>query len=246
MAARRTHAVVVGVVATVLYAMACVATLRLTGHDVRPLFEGIGPSSPYRWVAPPKEFAPGNVRPQPLSTEVRLDATGSQAVGLTSDDSQMIVNLAAGAVPVRPGDDRVVVTFVPLDPATLGRLPPPLRAAGNAYRVRLTYRPSGQPVTALAAPGDLLLLVPEPVDTLLFSPDGQTWTRITTRHEAGSGGESASFPGAGYYLAGTSRPPPSAAASPGRGYGTATVVVVVAVVAVALAWTPYVVARRRR
>ena len=242
---RRRPPVLIGLGLTIAYVLVCITTLRVTGHDVRPLFEGIGPDSPYRWVKPPKEFAAGNVKPTTSSTDVALDATGSQSAGLLSSDSQMVVNLDAGAVPARPGDDHVTATFVPIDPATLGRLTPPMRADGNAYRVEMTYQPSGQPVPALAAPADVLLLVPEPADTLLFSDDGRTWKALESQHEAGSGGESASFAGAGHYLAGTSRPPPTPIASSGRGYGTVAVVVAVALLAIALAWTPYVVSRRR-
>lgn len=244
--ARRRRPALIGLGLTVAYSLVCVVTLRVTGHDVRPLFEGIGPDSPYRWVNPPKEFAPGNVKPKTASTDVTLDATGSQSAGLLSSDSQMVLNLDAGAVPARPGDSQVSVTFVPLDPATLGRLTPPMRPAGNAYRVEMTYRPSGQAVPALAAPADVLLLVPEPADTLLFSDDGRTWRLLESKHEAGSGGESAAFIGAGYYLAGTRRPPPSPVASSARGYGTVIVIVAVALLAIALAWTPYVLARVRR
>ena len=41
------------------YALVCLTTLRVTGHDVRPLFEGIGPDSPYRWVNPPEGVRAG-------------------------------------------------------------------------------------------------------------------------------------------------------------------------------------------
>ena len=57
-AARRRRPAAIGLGLAVAYALVCLTTLRVTGHDVRPLFEGIGPSSPYEWVNPPKEFAP--------------------------------------------------------------------------------------------------------------------------------------------------------------------------------------------
>jgi hypothetical protein len=245
LAARRRRPGPVGLALTLVYVLACVATLALTGDHVRPLFEGVGPNSPYEWVNPPKEFAAGNVRPKPVSTDVTLDATGSQSTGLTSSDGQFVLTLDAGAVAPRAGNDHVRVSFAPRDPATLGRLPRPLRADGNAYRVTMSYRPSGDPVAGLQRPAVVLVQVPEPSDTLLFSSDGRMWTRIETRHEPGSGGESASFAGLGYYVAGTSRPPATAVAPGGRGYGTAVVILAVALVAVALAWTPYIVTRRR-
>ena len=245
-AARRRRPALIGLGLAAAYALVCLATLRVTGHDVRPLFEGVGPNSPYQWVNPPKEFAPGNVRPKRASTDVELQANGSQAAGLLSADSQLVVNLDAGAAPAKAGDNRVTVTFVPLDPAKLGKLTPPMRPDGNGYRVEMTYKPSGDPVAALKAPANLLLIVPEPADTVLFSTDGRTWKRLDSKHESASGAESATFLGPGYYLAGTRRPPPSPVASSSRGYGAVTVIVAVGLLAIALAWTPYVRRRLRR
>jgi hypothetical protein len=221
-----------------LYAVALVTTLRVTGHDVRPLFQGIGPDSPYRWVNPPPEFAPGNVPPRPSSTDIELRATGSQSAGLVSDDSQLIINLNENAVPPHAGDNTVTIAFTPLDPAELGPLTPPMRPDGNAYRVEMTYKPSGQAVPDLTTPGNVLVIVPEPADGVLFSRDGRTWEALDSRHEAGSGGQSASITAPGYFLAGTSRPPPSPAGSDG-GYDTVVVVAVVAVLAIVLAGAPY-------
>jgi len=245
-AARRRRPVLIGLGLATAYAVVCLATLRVTGHDVRPLFEGVGPSSPYQWVNPPKEFATGNVTPKSSSTDIELQANGSQAAGLLSSDSQLVVNLNAGAVPPKAGDNRVTVTFVPLDPAKLGRLTPPLRPDGNAYRVEISYKPSGDPVPALRAPGDLLLIVPEPADTVLFSPDGRAWKQLASKHESASGAESAAFLSAGYYLAGTRRAPPSPVSSSSRGYSTVTVIVAVGLLAIALSRAPYVLQRLRR
>jgi hypothetical protein len=244
-AARRRRPVLIGLGLAAAYAVVCLTTLRVTGHDVRPLFEGVGPSSPYRWVNPPKEFAPGNVKPRASSTDVELLTNGSKAAGLLSSDSQLVINLNASSVPPKAGDNRVTIKFVPLDAATLGKLTPPMRPDGNAYRVEMAYKPSGTPVTALTTTGDVLLIVPEPADTILFSTDGQTWKKLDSRHESGSGAESATFASPGYYLAGTSQPPPSPVAKSSRGYGTVVVVAAVGLLAIVLAWTPYMRQRLR-
>jgi hypothetical protein len=244
-AASRGRPALIGLGLAAAYALVCLTTLRVTGHDVRPLFEGVGPSSPYRWLNPPKEFAPGNVKPSTSSTDVDLLATGSKAAGLLSSDSQLVINLQAASVPPKAGDNRVTVKFVPLDAATLGKLTPPMRPDGNAYRVQMTYKPSGTPVPALTAPGNVLVIVPEPADAILFSADGRTWKQLDSRHESGSGAESATFSGPGYYLAGTRQPPPSPVSTSGRGYGTVVVIVAVGLLAIVLAWTPYVRQRLR-
>jgi hypothetical protein len=242
--ARRPYAV--GFALLAVYAVVCVATLRSTGNAVRPLFEGIGPAAPYRWVNPPKEFEPGNIAPERSSSDVELRPDGSQAAGLLSSDSQLVLNVPKGAVAARPGDSTVSFGFDPVDPAQLANVDEPLRAAGNAYLVDITYKPSGEAAGTLAAPADLLLITPEPADAILFSPDGQSWTRLeSSKHEPGSGGVSASFTEPGYYLAGTSRPAASAVGSADQGYGTVVAIVVVALLAITLAWTPFFLQRRR-
>ena len=244
-AGRRRRPALIGLGLAAVYALVCLTTLRVMGHTVRPLFEGVGPSSPYRWVNPPKEFAPGNVKPGASSTDVDLLANGSKASGLLSSDSQLVINLQAGAVPANAGDNRVTVKFVPLDASKLGRLTPPMRPDGNAYRVEMSYKPSGAPVATLTAPGNVLVVVPEPADTILFSEDGRAWKQLASRHESASGAESAAFASPGYYLAGTRQPLPSPVGTSGRGYGTVVVIVVVGLLAIVLAWTPYVRQRLR-
>jgi hypothetical protein len=236
----------IGLALVTVYAGACIVTLRLTGNDVRPLFEGVGPAAPYRRVDPPKEFEPGNIEPERSSTDVELRADGSQSAGLLSADSQLVLNVSKGAIPARPGETGVSFVFEPLDPAQLAGVDAPLRADGNAYRVDITYKPSDEPVGKLAAPADLLLITPEPGDAVLFSANGRSWTRLmSSKHEPGTGGVSATFTEAGYYLAATSRPPASAVGSSDEGYGTVLAIAVVAVLAIALVWTPFLLQRRR-
>ena len=55
----RPSAVAVGAALVALYVATVVGTMSF-GHHVRPLFEGIGPPPPYRWVHPPPGFASGN------------------------------------------------------------------------------------------------------------------------------------------------------------------------------------------
>jgi len=104
----------VGIAILVVYALAAALTLGTTGHPLRPLFEGIGPSSPYRWVNPPPDFAASNVKPEPATTDIELDAAGSKPAGLSTPDGQVVLNLPAGAVAPRPGDTNVAVTVTAL------------------------------------------------------------------------------------------------------------------------------------
>ena len=71
-------------------------------------------------------------------------------------------------------------------------------ASGSIYAIAamglvVTYKPSGAPVATLTAPGNVLVVVPEPADTILFSEDGRAWKQLASRHESASGAESAAL-----------------------------------------------------
>jgi hypothetical protein len=191
-----------GVLAGAVYLVALAATALVTTQHVRPLFEGIGPAAPYRWVNPPREFAAGNQPPAPLKGSITLGPPAA----LNTSDGQVIVTVGAGGFAAHGADTTIDVAIDPLDPATLGPAPAPLRADGNAYRIALTYRPSGAAVGPLAAAGNIALQVPEPAETILFSTDGHAWQRLDA-HTAGQPTlEGATFTQPGFYLAATSSP----------------------------------------
>jgi hypothetical protein len=184
-----------------LYLAVVAVTALVVDHPVRPLFEGVGPAAPYRWVNPPREFAAGNQPPTPLKTVLAL----GPAVALNTSDAQVVLNIAANVIPAHDPDTQLNVAIDPLDPATLGPLTAPLRADGNAYRVTLSYAPSTTPVGPLTTPGNIVLQIPEPADAIYFSPDGHAWQRLDS-HVAGQVTlEGATFTQAGYYLAATSK-----------------------------------------
>src|SRR5436305_829963 len=120
---RRTSPLLVGAALLVVYVVAITGTLPF-GHNVRPLFEGIGPPPAYRWVKPPAAFASGNVPPKPNDTDITMGPTGSQQSGAQSEDNQLVLNLAPNAVPPHPPDTSVRIHVAPLDPAS----PPPIPA----------------------------------------------------------------------------------------------------------------------
>jgi hypothetical protein len=229
---QRRFAVGVGIGA--LYALVAILTIQSSGSHVRPLFEGIGPNRPYQWVNPPKAFAVGNVKPHANDAQVVLGPNGSELSGAGSTDTQIVLNLPEAAIPPQPPDDHVTATFTPLDPATLGPAPSGLRANGNAYRVELSYEPSGQPIDVLAKPGNVVLTVPEPSQGLLYSPDGKSWQKLESQDLGGVGTVGATFDKAGYYAGATSS---FTAPADGAGSGSSGIggIVVVGGITVALA-----------
>jgi hypothetical protein len=233
-----------GAAALAVYVIAAVATVRLTDHHVRPLFEGIGPAPPYQWVDPPPEFASGNVKPHAAVREVALTATGSPLTSLSSGDAQVVVNIPDGAVPPRPGDTAVAVTFEPLAPKQFAAPPVGLRADGNVYRVTFAYKPSGQVLDAVpqGKEGSFVMGLPEPGVALLWSADGKRWERLATQPVGGPTTLGTRFERTGYYLGAAAPTPAGEESSTGR---IVAVIAIVVGVAGALGFGPVLVRRLR-
>ncbi len=182
-----------------VYAVLAAAYVRVGGNP-RPLFDGFAPVAPYNWVNPPPEFRAGNVVPRPSTLDVPLALEGSAATSGSSGDGQVILTFGAGAFPAHPPDVRVIVQINPVDPAGLAPPTGGLVADGNAYRLDFVYDPS-QEAAPLSLPADVFLVVPEPAQTLLFSPDGRVWQNLPFRPVADPTQIGGAFPGAGYLLA---------------------------------------------
>lgn len=148
------------------------------GRKALPLYDGFAPPPRYEWVNPPAPFRAGNRAPGPKRAEVSLGPNGSAQEGFSSDDGQLVLNLAAGAVPPAPPAAGAAVTITPVDPATLSPLPAGAMPDGNAYRVEVAYVPGGPGVAALAAPASALLTVPQAPEKVFTSPDGQNWAEL--------------------------------------------------------------------
>lgn len=216
--ARRWGARWLGAGLVAAYLLVASLTMVVSGHRVLPLFEGIGPPQPYRWVKPPAQFATGNVKPSVATTDVPVAA----ATSFSTLDGQLVASVSAASMPAHGTDPRVHVVITPLDPSTLGPLPAPLAPDGNAYRLQLTYEPSGTPVPPFGTPGDLVMTAPHAPVSLLFSADGRTWQRLSTQLIAGGTTAGAPFSRTGWFVAGYR--PTSSLTTVGGGGGVSAVV----------------------
>ena len=215
-----------------LYAAVVALTGLTTGHPVRPLFDGAGSATPYKWVKPPWYVGSANIKPGPSHTEIAFENGVSPLIGVNSDDAQIILNLPQGALPNRDGSASVQAAFTPLDPKTLAKLPNGMRPDGNAYRVEMTYQPSGDPVTQVTRSGNVIMVVPDEAEKMLFSLDGKAWDELPTHLLGDPNTVGSAFNKPGYYLVGTTIPE---FANPNKGKGTKkTVGIVLIVVALAL------------
>ena len=222
----------VGAALAVLYAAVVVATSLTTGHPVRPLFDGAGGATPYKWVKPPWYVGSANIKPGPSHTDVAFESGASPLIGITSEDAQIILNLPQGALPPRDGATAVRASFTPLDPKKLAKPPGGMRPDGNAYRVEMAYQPSGEPLGALTTSGNVVMVVPDEAEKMLFSPDGKSWSELPTHQLGDPQTVGSAFNTPGYYLVGTSLPEFT---NPNQGSSTKrTVGIVLVVVAAAL------------
>jgi hypothetical protein len=180
----------------------------------RPLLDGLAPPTPYRWVNPPPDLAASNKPPASTRLTVDLGLGGSRLGAFSTSDGQVNLVLSEGAVPPRAGQTKVEVSIEPVDPATLGPVPAGLVGAGNAYRIRASYRPSGREIDALAGQSSIGLVYPllaaavaDPAGHLvLISPDGRAWERLPSTDTPGTHQVSAQLPRTGYVQVGV---PPS-------------------------------------
>lgn len=244
MTGRRLSVRSAGALVVVAYLGVAWVTLSLSGHHVRPLYEGVGQQTiPYKWVKPPPAFAAGNQVPQPSTTDVPLDAGGSKAIGVTTEDGQLVLNLPVGAMGPSPGDTTVRVALTPLDPAPLAAVPAGLLANGNAYQVQLAYQPSGAPA-AIKVAGNIILTTPSPATTMLFSADGKAWQKLPTQPVGGPTVIGSQFTGQGFFLGTAVK---HAAAAPGSSsVSTVVLAAITAALALAIFGIPLALRRLRR
>jgi hypothetical protein len=141
----------------------------------RPLFDGVAPPAPYRWVDPPPELAGGNQSPQTGVRTVQIGAEAGAATAATPD-GQALLSMPRGVFPVRPTEESVTIRLVPLDPDKLGPSPEGMVIDGNAYRVEVRYRESGEPA-APSGPVIVFLRYPIHADRMLVWSGGQ-WKQL--------------------------------------------------------------------
>ena len=229
-----------------VYLSTVVATMVVSGHHVLPLFEGVGPPPAYQWVTPPPAFASANVKPRSASFDFDLTGPAGPAAA-NSPDGQFAVNLPPAPFAPHGPDSKVHATITPLDPATLGPLPAQLVPDGNAYRIDFRYQPSATAITTLAHPGNVIMTAPYQAQSLLYSPDGRSWTALVPQHLADPTMIGATFTAAGDYLVGTTASATKSVQPAGsRGAGTGLIATAVLVAALILGLIALTAARRRQ
>lgn len=169
------RALVWGAVVAVVYIAA--ALLAQHGMPLRPLFDGLAPPAPYRWVKPPSELRDGNQQPLGAKQDLALTRDGNEEASIATLDSQATLIVPRGAF-VSAKDKSVHVEVTPKDPTPFGKPPSRLSYSGNAYDITATFRPSGTP----ASPSDTVtILLSYPIHaTKILQRTGNAWTALPT------------------------------------------------------------------
>lgn len=148
-----------------------------TGVPVLPVFDGLAPPEPYRWVDPPPDALEGIGEPfggeETISVE---DNFGAFTV--FTDDGQAQATMLVDAVELPPGEESIAMTITPLDPEAVGPPPSGLRFDSNAYRIEAEYVPSGDPVVVTDEATVLLRYAVHAEEIL--RRDGDEWRPLET------------------------------------------------------------------
>ena len=248
----RRRVAVLGLAALTAYVALAGLSGRLSPLARGPLLDGIGPPQPYRWVSPPQELAATNQPPSAGAFHVPLDPNGSRPEVFVTSDNQVTVIVPAGSFDLRPGQTAVTLSVDPVDPASLSAPGKGLTVFGNAYRIRATYRPSGE-AAPLATPLDVVLLYPVTTNLhasthqLYVSAEGTAWGRQEGSDSLAQQQAEGPMPELGYVVVAGKKsatpisPPPSGSS----GTNTTSIVLIVAAVCVGLVGIGLVVRGRR-
>ena len=169
-----------GVVAVGAYLGLALVSMRATGGAVRPLYDGLAPPVPYRWINAPKEFSAGNRPPESGTAEVPLDPDGSNPGQARTGDGQAQLVLPAGVFPTSEGQTGVRIVITPLDPETVAKPPNGEAFQGNAYRFGASYVPSRTPAAPVRE-ANILLRYPATA-TRLLRFTGSAWQEVPAQN----------------------------------------------------------------
>ena len=198
-----------GVAAAALFAVAVCISSGFGFVFGIPLLDGLAPPAAYRWVRPPPELRSGNKAPAAASARITLTATGSPPADIGTPDDQVMLSLPAGAFAPVPGQVGLAIAVQPLDAAAAPAPPPGTAIQGNAYRIAVTYTPSGATATAVQ-PVDVTLRYPvDATQVILLTASG--WQFLPTTPESSALAVDATTKEFGVFAAASTGIPPATA-----------------------------------
>ena len=173
-----------GVIAIAVYVTAALVVARTGVVVPRPLYDGLAPAAPYRFVSPPPDLAHGNEQAEPGEGIVDLTKDGSEPTSISTGDGQMQIVLQKGAFGAKKKERSVEVELEPFVPPSPIEVGGGLRIEGNAYRVSAMYARSNDPAE-LRRDATIVLRYPNN-SSVIVRRDGSTWRHLETQVSVGS------------------------------------------------------------
>jgi hypothetical protein len=201
-----------GLLTAGLYLAVAALSFRHGPGIIRPVFDGLAPPPPYRWVDPPRELAEDNIPARGGGGTVEFGPTGSVAKSITTGDGQASVIFPAGSLAPRPDQPSVRVEIEPEDPDSIAPPPSRLFFDGNAYEVGAIYAPSGEPVVLTGTDKVQIVLRYPRHATRMLRWNGSAWEILETTTVSQSLQLLANIPDVGTFVA--AGPPQSDALPP--------------------------------
>lgn len=173
-----------GVAAIAVYVTAA-ALVAGSGRVIpRPLYDGLAPAAPYRYVSPPPDLAADNEQPLPGEGKVDFAKGRSQPTSISTGDGQLQLVVQIETFAAEKDEKAIDVTITPLAP------PPPvdvgggLRVEGNAYRIEAAYAKSGD---AAPVQREVTVVLRYPHNgTEIVRRTSASWTRLKSQVSVGS------------------------------------------------------------
>lgn len=211
----------------------------LAAWSVAPgFYDGIGPSSPYRWVSPPPTLAAGNQ--QPLSGESTDPVLGGSTAPLTvyTGDGQCVISFLPASFRVSSGQQAVAIKITPERdfPPAAG-----FRPGTNVYLVSADA-PLVKPALVELQYSNA---VPAPSYLYRAPPTGGAWTNIGASQVSAVFSIAQRSSQLGYFAAGYPSSAKAPAGSPTVGGGQVVPIIVAGLILLALvAGVPLALMRR--
>lgn len=177
MSAGAAKKVLVGLIVIGAYLTTALVSFRLGLLHDRPLYDGLAPPVPYRFVNPPEDLKDENAKPGVGEAPLIFSEDGSEQRTVSTTDAQMAVVFGPRAVAERQGVKEATITVKPLDPARFGLPPEGLEYSGNAYVVEGEYESGGE--LKLDNPVTVIMRYPLHGEVVLRR-DESSWQEIKT------------------------------------------------------------------
>ncbi|MDP9222824.1 MAG: hypothetical protein M3P18_03030 [Actinomycetota bacterium] len=169
-----------------VYLVGAAISSHLSPSGTLPVFDGLAPPPPYRWVQPPATLAATNQKPFAGKFSLKFKAGKSAPGAFTTRDAQFSLILDPGTLPPSGNPTRATITITPLAASSVTQ-PSGYLVDGNIYRVTVTEEPSGAKVSRFAKPQQVIIVYPadrsfvKPKHLIAVSGNGKTWTQLQTQ-----------------------------------------------------------------